>query len=64
MIQLSVYAMGLSFLTSLFFFIKQPKPNKLVFFSLFLLLTLIIEFTANYLSAKNISNTPLYNIFT
>lgn len=64
MIQLSVYAMGLSFLTSFFFFIKQPKPNKLVFFSLFLLLTLIIEFTANYLSAKNISNTPLYNIFT
>lgn len=64
MIQLSVYAMTLSFLTSLLFLIKQPKPNKLAYFTLFLFITLSVEFSGNYLSSKNISNTPLYNIFT
>lgn len=64
MIQLSVYAMALSFLTSLLFLIKQPKSNKLAYFTLFLFITLLVEFSGNYLSSKNISNTPLYNIFT
>lgn len=64
MIQLSVYAMTLSFLTSLLYFIKQPKPNKLAYFTLFLFITLTVEFSGNYLSSKNISNLPLYNIFT
>ena len=64
MIQLGVYVIALSFLFSLLYFLKHPRHNKLAFFSLFLLATLLIELTANYLSAKNLSNLPLYNVFT
>ena len=64
MIQLGVYIIVLSFLLSLFYFFKQTKPNRLAFFTLFLLATVLVELSANYLSSKNISNIPLYNIFT
>lgn len=64
MIQLSVYAMTVSFICSLLYSLKIPKPNKLIYFTFFLFLTLIIEFAANLLSSKNISNLPLYNFFT
>lgn len=64
MIQLGVYIIAVSFVISLYFSIKHPLPNKLISFSIFLLVTLGVEFTGNFLSSKNISNLPLYNFFT
>ncbi len=64
MIQIGVYILALSCVVSIIYLLKQHKPNKLRFFTFFLLATLIVELTANYLSSKDISNLPLYNIFT
>jgi hypothetical protein len=54
----------ISLLGSLLYNFKASKNNRIIFFSVFLYLSFIVEIIGLYLSTKVISTIPLYNFFT
>jgi hypothetical protein len=63
-IPLYIYFMAVSFLVSLFVYLRVNKVSYLKWFPLFLFSTVVIECVGIYLANKGKSNTVLYNFFT
>lgn len=59
-----IYFIAFCFLTSLFTFNKNDNPYYLKYFSIFLLVTLVIECYSFYLWYLGKTNVKLYNFFT
>jgi hypothetical protein len=59
-----IYFIAVSFLVSLFVYLRVNKVSYLKWFPLFLFSTVVIECVALYLANKGQSNTALYNFFT